>query len=143
MIHSYPTYGVVIEHIHGWKLVYSADSRPCRDLICAGRGANILIHEATFEEENKKKAIEDRHSTVKEAIKVGKDMNAGLIVLTHFSTRLENRVPELWSLNLEADVISKVLIAFDFMTLPIELATSKNAQSLTHTTRSLHCILNN
>lgn len=33
-----------------WKLVYSGDCRPCEDLVREGKGAAVLIHEATFDE---------------------------------------------------------------------------------------------
>ncbi len=31
--HSFPTYAAVVEHNDGWKLVYSADTRPYKELI--------------------------------------------------------------------------------------------------------------
>lgn len=33
VIHSFPTYAIVMEHQQGWKLVYSGDTRPCQPLI--------------------------------------------------------------------------------------------------------------
>lgn len=32
-----------------WKLVYSGDCRPCEELVHEGKGAAVLIHEATFD----------------------------------------------------------------------------------------------
>ena len=49
MEHSYPTFGIVMQHICGWKLVYSADSRPSQVLAAVGKNATMLIHEATFD----------------------------------------------------------------------------------------------
>ncbi|CAN0546498.1 unnamed protein product, partial [Laminaria digitata] len=33
-----------------WKLVYSGDCRPSEALVREGKGAAVLIHEATFDE---------------------------------------------------------------------------------------------
>ena len=43
------SWGLVLVHRAGWKVVYSGDTRPCRRLEQAGLGATLLIHEATFE----------------------------------------------------------------------------------------------
>lgn len=42
------SYGVVLEHQTGWKLVYSGDAKPTPDLVTVGRGATALIHEVSF-----------------------------------------------------------------------------------------------
>ncbi len=47
--HCRDAWGLVVEHVHGWSLVYSGDTRPCKALAAAGYGCTILIHEATFE----------------------------------------------------------------------------------------------
>lgn len=43
-------YGIAIETLCGKKIVYSGDTRPCEALVDAGRGAHLLIHEATMED---------------------------------------------------------------------------------------------
>ena len=47
--HCYDAYGVVITSHQGWRIVYSADTRPSKSLTRAGQGATLLIHEATFQ----------------------------------------------------------------------------------------------
>ena len=46
--------GVAMQGIRGtgkdWKLVYSGDCRPSEALVREGKGAAVLIHEATFDE---------------------------------------------------------------------------------------------
>eukprot|EP00750_Incisomonas_marina_P029476 INCI7184.20.p1 GENE.INCI7184.20~~INCI7184.20.p1 ORF type:complete len:887 (+),score=107.38 INCI7184.20:670-3330(+) len=54
----------------GVKLVYSGDTRPCENLIRAGSGAQLLIHEATFESKLLSHARRKRHCTVDEAVDV-------------------------------------------------------------------------
>ena len=34
--HCSQAYGLVLQHISGWKLVYSGDTRPCKELVEAG-----------------------------------------------------------------------------------------------------------
>jgi ribonuclease Z len=50
--------------------VYSGDTRPCSDLVQAGQGATVLIHEATFDESKQLDAIDKKHSTTAEALAV-------------------------------------------------------------------------
>ncbi|KAL6062225.1 ribonuclease Z [Balamuthia mandrillaris] len=133
--HSYPTYAAVLESLQGWKLVYSADTRPCPALIQAGKNATMLIHEATFDEEMKDKAIADSHCTLSEAVTVAQEMEAEMTIFTHFSTRFEAYIPNVWKYinsSLPSSQQSeeekekekeegrrKYLVAFDFMTVPL------------------------
>ena len=53
----------------------------------AGKGASLLIHEATFEDDLLALAKERRHCTTQEAIGIAQKMNAEFTILTHFSQR--------------------------------------------------------
>lgn len=53
------------------KYSYSGDTRPSERLVAAGMNASLLIHEATFEDALENEAIERRHSTTSEAIRIG------------------------------------------------------------------------
>ena len=68
---------------------FSGDTRPCAELIKAGRNADVLIHEATFDDSLEEDAKRKMHSTSGEAIGVGRDMGARFTLLTHFSSRLD------------------------------------------------------
>lgn len=72
-----------------FKLSYSGDTRPNFNQFARGIGKNsdLLIHEATLENELKVEAMKKRHSTINEAIKVSNTMNARKLLLTHFSQR--------------------------------------------------------
>eukprot|EP01114_Cavostelium_apophysatum_P023195 TRINITY_DN8664_c0_g1_i2.p1 TRINITY_DN8664_c0_g1~~TRINITY_DN8664_c0_g1_i2.p1 ORF type:complete len:762 (-),score=109.98 TRINITY_DN8664_c0_g1_i2:17-2302(-) len=120
VIHCTDAYGVVFQRSE-WKLVYSGDTRPCQALVGAGCNADVLIHEATFEDSEKfaQEAVEKNHSTTKEAIDVGRRMDARHIVLTHFSQRYP-KVPVIDDGMMEG----KVSIAFDLMTITNENITS-------------------
>jgi ribonuclease Z len=71
----------------GRKIVISGDTRPCQALIDAAANADVLIHEATFSDDEQQRALETRHSTAREAGTVAAQSNAKRLVLTHFSSR--------------------------------------------------------
>ncbi|CAI5935392.1 unnamed protein product [Closterium sp. NIES-65] len=77
-----------------WKLVYSGDTRPCDTVRAASRGATVLIHEATFEDDLQHEAIARKHSTTSEAVEVGASAPAYRTILTHFSQRYP-KIPRL------------------------------------------------
>lgn len=51
---------------------------------------NVLYHEATFLEKNKKLALPTKHSTAKQAADIANKANVGKLILGHFSTRYDN-----------------------------------------------------
>lgn len=52
---------------------YSGDTRPNENLIKAGKGATLLIHEATLEDDKPEMAAKKGHSTFSQAIQVGRE----------------------------------------------------------------------
>uniref|UniRef100_A0A7S0DNG8 ribonuclease Z n=1 Tax=Amorphochlora amoebiformis TaxID=1561963 RepID=A0A7S0DNG8_9EUKA len=91
--HCPDAWAAVIGHTSGWKIVYSGDCRPSAELIRVGRGAHVLIHEATFDDSLVDEAYDRKHSTVGEALHVGFQMRAERVILTHFSARYP-KIPE-------------------------------------------------
>ena len=71
----------------GLTIVYSGDTRPNKDLLELSRDSDLLIHEATFNDELSDRAHEDGHSTAKGAARLAKDANVKKLVLTHISSR--------------------------------------------------------
>ena len=117
--HCYDAYGLAVAHRSGWKLVYSGDLRaPCPDLVRAGRGCTLLIHEATFEDKLLQHAERKQHSTVSEAVRSAADMGAYRTVLTHFSQRYPGLPP---GLPRGGPLGAEPIVAFDGMRLPLRL----------------------
>ncbi|SCU85514.1 LAFA_0D16116g1_1 [Lachancea sp. 'fantastica'] len=72
-----------------FKVSYSGDTRPNLEKFAKtiGRHSDLLIHEATLENELHEDAIKKRHCTINEAIQVSNEMRAQKLILTHFSQR--------------------------------------------------------
>lgn len=92
-----------------FKLSYSGDTGPSDDFVKLGQNSDLLIHEATYENEAAKIAQKMRHSSTAMAIEQGQKMKAKHTILTHFSKQY-HFIP-----NIEGKLDDKTSIAFDYM----------------------------
>ena len=83
---------VVGEPRPGRRIVLSGDTAPCQAVEVFAHAADVLVHEATFSEEERVRARETAHSTARQAAEIARDAGVRLLALTHLSTRHFPRV---------------------------------------------------
>lgn len=71
----------------GKKIVYVADTRPILDTVKKARGADLLIHEATYSSELAELAMERMHSTTTESASIAKRAGVKMLLMFHISAR--------------------------------------------------------
>jgi ribonuclease Z len=71
----------------GRKLVITGDTAPTDELVEAAWGADVLVTEATFAEEERERAAETLHQTATQAAEIARRADVALLALTHLSNR--------------------------------------------------------
>jgi ribonuclease Z len=75
----------------GRKVSITGDTAPSSEVVDAVRNADVLVHEATFLEDEQDRARETLHSTALDAAATAREADAGLLALVHLSSRYLGR----------------------------------------------------
>ena len=81
--------GLVGPGQRGLCVAYTLDTVPCAEAVALGRGADLLVHEATYEHARAALARERGHSSGVEAAQIAREAGARRLLLTHFSPSVE------------------------------------------------------
>jgi ribonuclease Z len=71
----------------GRTVAITGDTAPCKATVEAARGAELLVHDASFSEEEAQRAAETGHSTAGQAAAVAREAGVKLLSLVHISSR--------------------------------------------------------
>jgi ribonuclease Z len=78
---------VLGEARQGRKVVITGDTRPCEMTRIAAHGAELLVHDGTFSDEEAERAAETGHSTARQAAELAAEAEVRLLALVHVSSR--------------------------------------------------------
>jgi ribonuclease Z len=100
----------------GRKVVVSGDTAPTETVRVLAEGADVLVHEASFAENERDRAAETMHSTARQAAEIARDAGVRLLALTHLSPRYFG--PEVLEEALEVFPATVVPRDFDVIEIP-------------------------
>jgi ribonuclease Z len=71
----------------GRRLAITGDTAPCHATVEAARGAELLVHDSSFAEEEAQRAADTGHSTAGQAAAVAREAEVKMLALVHVSSR--------------------------------------------------------
>ena len=103
----------------GRKIVYTGDTKPFDSFAAFAEGADLVIHDCTFDDSLVEKAGVDGHSTPSQAAGQAKAAGAKQLVLSHISARYPNAA---LLLEQAKKTFPNSVLAEDFMELELPLS---------------------
>jgi ribonuclease Z len=103
----------------GRKIVYSGDTKSSEDIIKLSQGADLLIHEATLDDDYAERASKEGHSTSSQAAMVAKKAGVKKLILTHISARYIDDVSIM--VEQARKIFPETYIAEDLMSIEVPL----------------------
>lgn len=92
---SMPNFAVRVDAAGARTIVYSSDTRPCDAVVELARGADTLIHDATYSERHRSRAGGHAHSTAAEAGDVAARARVRRLILAHIGAEYHGDVDAL------------------------------------------------
>ncbi len=71
----------------GRTIALTGDTAPCHSTVAAAADADLLIHDASFSEEEVQRAADTGHATVGQAAAVAREAHVKMLALVHISSR--------------------------------------------------------
>jgi len=102
----------------GRKIVYTGDTRPFKSFAKFAAGADLVVHDCTFDDSLAEKAELDGHSTPSQAAAQAKAASAKLLALSHISARYPNGEVLLEQAK---KVFPNTILAQDFLEIELPL----------------------
>jgi ribonuclease Z len=111
---------------HGLKIGISGDTRPTKKLAAFFQGCDVLVFDSTYGDQHAQNAVENMHSTSREAAKLARKAKVKQLILTHFSARYTD-VSELVSQAREE--FQNTIAAIDRMVYDVSSMSSVSAET--------------
>ena len=108
----------------GRALVFSGDTTPTESTAAIAHGASLLVHEATFAEEEAERARQTGHSTARQAAEIARAAGVSMLALTHLSSRYFAPVIEKEA----RAVFERTVVPRDFDVIEVPFPDSERAE---------------
>lgn len=105
--------------IPGRRVAFSGDTRPVEAFAQAAKGADVMVHEATFSDAEQDRAEFTFHSTAREAAGIASKAGVRRLVLNHLSARFSKHFEPILK-EAQETFPGEVEVAFDGLVVDVE-----------------------
>ncbi len=109
--------------IPGRLIAYCSDTRPCDQTVELARNCDCLLHDSTFDDTHRDRALDTGHSTAAEAAHIARQADARSLYLYHISNRIYADT-ETYLLQQARAVFPESYLPHDLDTIPIPRQTA-------------------